>query len=293
MSNNLDSGSYVALQGTVHPNTYFQIVERREIDWQLWLDVLRGAVAGAIFRGALEPTLCQQICHNFWHSSALKGKNGGLPAHAKAFIGASITTPPLKAYFEQVERTREALEALFINTGDFYNNLMENIKICLAEQGCCLRLAEYNGRRAAKYKIRSWANVGNLVLAPHDDFGLLKAPHLQGFEISQLDRVVGVVICVENGEGGELHYWNISPDDETRKALGFKSANANYDSVGFPLEALQEFDKITVRICPGDVYLFDTSKVHAVGCKADDSANRTTILWSMAFRDPTTVLHWA
>jgi hypothetical protein len=281
------------LQGTVHPDTYFQIVERQEIDWQLWVDALRGAVAGAIFRGALEPRLCEQICHNFWHSSALKGKDAGLPAHAKAFIGAQIGTPPLEAYFEQAERIRNDLEALFTNTDDFYNTLIENIRRHLADQGCRLRVAEYSGRQAAKYKIRSWTNVGDRVLAPHDDFGVLKGPHLQGFEVSQLDRVINVLICVENGEGGELHYWNISPNDETREALGFKSANTYYDSFGFPLEALEEFDKITVPIRAGDIYLFDSSKVHAVGCKTDNSVNRTTIAWSMAFRDPTTVLHWA
>jgi hypothetical protein len=293
MFNNLGFDSFISLQGTVHPDTYFQIVERREIDWQLWVNVLRGTVAGAIFRGALEPALCRQIVRNFWQSSVLKGKGDGLPAHAKAFIGAPLYTPPLEAYFEQVERIREDLEALFTDTGDFYNTLMENLRSYLADQGCSLRVAEYRGRQAAKYKIRSWANVGNVVLAPHDDFGVLKAPHLQDFEVSQLDRVVGVLICVENGQGGELHYWNISPNDETRDTLGFKSAAARYDSFGFPLEALKEFDKITVPIGPGDIYLFDVSKVHAVGGKTDDSVNRTTIAWSMAFRDPTTVLHWA
>jgi hypothetical protein len=293
MSTNVGFDSSIMLQGTIHPDAYFQIVEREEIDWQLWIDVLRGTVAGAIFRGALEPRLCGQICQNFWQSSVLKGKGDGLPAHAKAFIGASIITPPLEAYFEQVERVREDLEALFTNTGDFYNSLIENIRRQLADQGCSLRVAEHNGRQAAKCKIRSWANVGNLVLAPHDDFWLLKAPHLQEFEVSQLDRVVGVLICVENGEGGELHYWNISPNDETREVLGFKSKNAGYDSFGYPLEALEDYGKITVPIRAGDVYLFDSSKVHAVGSKADDSVNRTTIAWSMAFRDPTTVLYWA
>ncbi|AFZ18742.1 hypothetical protein [Allocoleopsis franciscana] len=287
MTDVLSSTPSIQLQGIVHPDSYFQIVEKNEIDWQLWIDVLRGKVAGAIFRGVVNQEIRQQICHNFWHSVSLKQKSDGLPAHAKAFIGASLSKS-LEFYSEEVERTSQDIEALFDNTGDFYLFLLDNIKKHLADRGCSLRVAEYNGRQAGKYKMRSWLNTGDFVIVPHDDSGVLKAHHLQGFEVGQIDRVVGVLICLENGEGGDLHYWNISPNDETREALGFKS-----DSFGYPLEALADFDKITVPICPGDIYLFDVTKVHAVGAKTDDEVNRTTISWSMGFLDPKTVLHWA
>ena len=136
--------------------------------------------------------------------------------------------------------------------------------------------------------MRSWANTGDFVIVPHDDFGLLKASHLKGFEVATLDRVVGHLMCLENGAGGELQYWNISPNDETREALGFE-----YDSFGYPLHSLASFDKITLPIKPGDIYLFDVTKVHAVGAKANDQVNRSTIAWSMGFLDPKTVLYWA
>jgi hypothetical protein len=287
MSEVLSSSPSIQIQGIVHPDSYFQIVEKQEIDLQLWIDVLQGKVAGAIFRGVLNQEVRQQICHNFWHSLSLKQKGDGLPAHAKAFIGASLSKP-LEVYYEDVERTRQDVEALFDNTGDFYLFLIDNIKKHLADQGCSLRVAEHNGRQAGKYKMRSWANTGDFVIVPHDDSGVLKAPHLQGFEVGQIDRVVGVLICLENGEGGDLHYWNISPNNETREALGFKS-----DSFGYPLKSLANFDKITLPIRPGDIYLFDVTKVHAVGAKADDEVNRSTIAWSMGFLDPTTVLYWA
>jgi hypothetical protein len=285
--------SSITLQGTVHSDSYFQILERREIDWQAWIDVLRGKVAGAIFRGVLRQELCQQICHNFWHGATLEGESVSLPAHAKAFLGASIGKPPLESYFREVEKNRKDVESLFVNTGDFYRSLIEDMRRHLADEGCSLRVAEHNGRQAGKYKIRSWRNTGNFVIVPHDDVGVLKAPHLRDFEVGKLDRVIGVLICLENGTGGDLHYWNISPDDETREALGFKSESTNYDSFGYPLEALGDFDKITLPINAGDIYLFDVTKVHAVGCKTNDEVNRTTIAWSMGFLDPTTVLHWA
>ena len=91
MSEVLSSSHSIQLQGIVHPDSYFQIVERNELDWQLWIDVLQGKVAGAIFRGVVNQELRQQICHNFWHSISLKQKGDGLPAHAKAFIGASFS----------------------------------------------------------------------------------------------------------------------------------------------------------------------------------------------------------
>lgn len=288
-----DWDSSITLQGTVHPDSYFQILERRGIDWQVWINVLRGKVAGAIFRGALGKELCQQIRDNFWHTFSLMKEGVILPAHSKAFMGAFMGKPPLESYFEEVEKSREGIESLFANTGDFYRSLIEEIRGHLASQGCSLRVAESNGRQAGKCKIRSWRNTGDFVIVPHDDVGLLKAPHLRDFEVGQLDRVVGVLICLENGTGGDLHYWNISPNDETREAFGFKSEDANYDSFGYPLEALGDFDKISLPIHAGDIYLFDVTNVHAVGQKTDDEVNRTTISWSMGFCDPTTVLYWA
>jgi hypothetical protein len=282
----------ITIRGHTHSASYFQIVETRGIDWRLWVDVVCGKIAGAMFREALEPELCQQVCHNFWHSPALKRQSDGLPAHARAFVGASLSKPPLESYLQEVARIHPYLDELFAHTGDFYNQLIGNVSKHLAKQGYSLRVAEHNGRQAAKYKMRSWANTAGFVIVPHDDFGYLKAPHLRDFEVGQVDRVVNIVICLENGEGGELLYWNICPNDETREVLGFKSASARYDSFGYPLEALANFDKITLPIRAGDLYLFDVANVHAVGDKKDDEAKRTTLIWSAGFRDAATVLHW-
>jgi hypothetical protein len=283
----------ITLRGLTHPRSYFQIVENEGIDWQLWVDVVCGDIAGAMFRRTLEPELCEQICHNFWHSPALKRQSDGLPAHARAFVGASLGTPPLESYFEQVARMRPYLDGLFAGTGGLYNELLGNISKHLAERGYSLRLAEYNGHQAAKFKMRSRLNTGGFVIVPHDDFGLLTAPHLRDFEVGQVDRVLNVVICLENGEGGELQYWNICPNDETREVLGFKSPSARYDSFGYPLEALADFEKITMPIRAGDMYLFDVSNVHAVGHKKDDRVKRTTLIWSTGLRDTATALYAA
>lgn len=290
MSEVLSSTPSIQLQGIVHPDSYFQIVERNEIDWQLWIDVLQGKVAGAIFRGILNQELRQQISHNFWHSPSLRLKADGIQAHYKAFLGPFISKP-LEVYLDEAEQTRKDVQGLFANTGDFFQFLIGSIGKHLAAQGCSLRVAEHNGRKAGEYRTRSWTNIntGNFVFAPHDDVGLLNAPHLQGFEIGQLvnGRAVGANICLENGEGGELHYWNISPNDETRETLGIK-----YAGVGYPVAALAEFDKIVLPIRSGDIYVFDLTKVHAVGPQAKEEGERLNISWFMGFRDPTTVIYW-
>lgn len=287
MTSALGSTPSIEIQGTVHSGSYFQIVEKNGIDWQLWLDVLQGKVAGAIFREAVNKEVRQQICDNFWQHIASKPKENSLPAHAKAFVGASLSKS-IEAYCQQAEQTRQDISGLFDNTGDFFEYLMGNIRESLVQQGFSLRIAEYNGIQAGKCKMRSWANTGDFVLVPHDDFGVLKASHLKNFEVGTIDRVVGHLMCLENGAGGELQYWNISPNDETREALGFE-----YDSFGYPVDSLAKFDKITLPIKPGDIYLFDVTKVHAVGAKANDEVNRSTIAWSMGFLDPQTVLYWA
>ncbi|MEE4495565.1 hypothetical protein [Streptomyces sp. BE230] len=42
----------------------------------------------------------------------------------------------------------------------------------------------------------------------------------------------------------------------------------------------------------GDMYVFDVSKVHAVGRREEEGTYRSTIQWSMSFLDSTTVLQW-
>ena len=151
MTSALSSTPSIEIQGTVHPDSYFQIVEKNGIDWQLWLDVLQGKVAGAMFRGAVNEEVRQQICGNFWQQIASKPKDDSLPAHAKAFVGTSIGKP-IEVYCQQAEQTRQDIAALFDNTGDFFEYLMGNIRERLAQQGCSLRIAEYNGTRPENVK---------------------------------------------------------------------------------------------------------------------------------------------
>lgn len=247
MTNVFSSTSSIQLQGTVHPDSYFQIVEKNEIDWQLWIDVLQGQVAGAIFRDVLTPELRQQISHNFWHSSTLMQKGKDLPSdyHYEALLGPCIGiigSQTLEFYFSELERSRQDMEKLFDNTDDFFRSLIGNLREHLNNQGIFVRAAEYKGTKAAEYKMRCClgSTTTDFVLTPHDDIGFFRSSRLKDFEVSQLvnRRLIAAMFCLENGGGGELHYWNLRVNDETREALGFQKDD---DSYGYSLELLANF----------------------------------------------------
>ena len=93
--------------------------------------------------------------------------------------------------------------------------------------------------------MRSWCDSGNFALEPHDDAAQLKTQLQAGFEISKtLDYTpVAVNICLQNGEGGALHYWNYEPDNNARKSLGLVETGYPY-----PVELLEPFDRIKLRV---------------------------------------------
>lgn len=284
----------IQLQGTVHPDSYFQIVERNKIDWQLWVDVLLGKVAGAIFRDVLNPELRQQICQNFWHSSTLMQKGKDLPSdyHYEALLGPSFTVAVLQSpefYLAELERSSQDLEQLFGNTDNFFMSLMGNLREHLAKQRISLRQAEYNRRKTARYKMRCLGNAAEeFVLVPHDDNGPYKNPRFKDFEVNRLlnRRMIAVMMCIENGEGGELHYWNLCVNDETIDTLGFQG-----DNFGYPLQSLANFPKIVLPIHSGDLYLFDATNVHAIG-DVPPGQKRLAISSFMGLLDSKTAIYW-
>ncbi|MFE1548238.1 hypothetical protein [Streptomyces sp. NPDC058718] len=285
-----DRPAPVRLTGDVHPDDYFRFVERDEIDWEVWTDVLRGKVAGAAFRGVLAPDVCEQIRRNFWSSPVLERPAAGTSRNGHTCGAPLLGSKGLDQYLEAAEQVRAAVDDLFADTGDgAVPALLDIYREHLERQGVRLRLAEHRGRRAGTFKMRSRENSGPFQLAPHDDADPLRhAPHLDGFEVQRAEHICGAVACVENGPGGDLVVWNISPDLESRRALGF-----GYDSKGYPVESLDAFPKLTVPVGAGDIIVFDVSKVHAVGRKEQDGTYRSTIQWNMSFLDATTVLQWS
>jgi hypothetical protein len=281
----------VKLTGVVHSHDYFRFVARDGIDWDVWSDVLKGKVVGARFRGVLDEEACEQIARKFWGSPVLQRPHDAKKGYRYGpdFVGASS----LDGYLEEAERARPHIDAMLDVPGHrSLPSLCEEYRAYLAEQGVAFRLAAHEGRRAGAFKLRARTATGgteSFALVPHDDAeAIRRTPHLKGFEIQRAGHICGVVACVENGPGGELLCWNVYPDRESRRALGF-----DYDSHGYPAESLAAFQRITVPVRPGDINVFDMGIVHAVGWPGPEGSHRCTVQWGMAYLDATTVLQWS
>ncbi|MFG2226540.1 hypothetical protein [Streptomyces sp. NPDC048644] len=279
----------IRLTGQVHPGDYFRFVERDELDWQAWTDVLRGKVAGAVFRGVLPPDVCERIRRNFWSSPMRRSREHGV-RDVDAWCGNHLfNASSLDWYLDEADRARSTLEALCAGPGPTPRSLLAEYGDHLAGQGVRLRLAEHRGRRAAPFRLRSRADGDALVLAPHDDAEAIRhARHIDGCEVQRVSRLCNALMCVENGSGGELLYWNISPDRESRHAFGMSD-----DSYGYPIESLSGIEQLTVPVHAGDVYIFDTANVHAVAPCSSDGVFRTTINLLMGALDAETILYWS
>ncbi|HEY3756651.1 MAG TPA: hypothetical protein VGL42_10925 [Opitutaceae bacterium] len=276
----------VRVTGTSGGPEFFQIIERREFAAADVLRVLRGEVAGVIFRGAIDPESCERIKRNFWSNPMRRQRGDSVPAH---YLGTYHYGKELDLYFSEAETTRDAVAAVFAGGSNIYAQMRGEISSALAQQGVALRVAEMNGRRAGDFVMRSWSASGQFALAAHDDAAQLTARRQAGFEIQEVvpNAVTAVNLCLENGSGGELVYWNVIPDDATRRALGV-------EETGYPYAAdlLTEYTKIELPIHRGDVYFFNGKYVHAVRASAGAGAQRSTISLLMGFKDPKTVVTW-
>ncbi|MFF7636339.1 hypothetical protein ACFZB9_24805 [Kitasatospora sp. NPDC008050] len=267
---------------------YFRFLERTGVDWDAWWEVLCGRVAGAIFRGALTPEVCERTCRRFWSSPLLSSPNTtrGTERAVGPLLLASDT---LDGYLTESERTRTGLAEICGGPGRTLPALLDEWQTYLADRGVGLRLAEHEGRTAGSFKIRSRADSESFGLLPHDDamhnWGL---PHLLDFEIQGVKHVCNTLLCLENGPGGELVYWNAAFGPEDRRALGMRP-----DSYGYPLEALSGVERITLPIHAGDMYMFDGGNVHAVAASGTADVHRTMALWITGQLDDGTILQWA
>ena len=111
-----------------------------------------------------------------------------------------------------------------------------------------------------------------------------------GIDYDALARVHPAVITVSlsaYGEGGELVYWNVEPDDATRRALGVEETGHPYAA-----ELLNDFPKIELPIHTGAAYFFNGKLVHGVRAQTRPGEFRSTISLLMGFLDPQTVIYW-
>lgn len=281
-----DSSTDRSLTGREGDSTYFQFEECGELRPELIVDVLRGRLAGVVFRGVVPRATCTELTSRFLNSPARRARGADVPGE---FIGAFHYTKTTDDYLDEAAAVREALNEVLDIPASPLALLWQGLAEVLARDGVELRLARHGEREACPVILRSWTGEAEFALAPHEDLGQCTEPGQAGFEIQRAveHHIVAMNICLENGAGGRLVVWNIQPDLESRYRLGL-----HYTGHPYPLESLDGFDAVSLDVHPGDIYLFNGAHIHAVEPSGDPAVRRITMSGLLGFIDSRTVVTW-
>jgi hypothetical protein len=274
------------LTGWSGDSRYFAFREADEIRPDDLVDVLRGRLAGVIFRGVVSPETCGQLTARFWDSPARKRRGVEAPGF---YLGTYHYHKPTRQYLDESEEVAAALASVLDVPNEPVGLVRAALSSALGREDMTLRLAQHEGRQACQALLRSWHGAGTFALAPHEDRSQCTEPKQADFEIQRAadHQVMALNVCIENGGGGRLAMWNIQPDEECRRRLG-----VHYTGSPYPIETLEGIEMMWVDIRPGDVYLFNGGLVHAVEPNSNPAERRTTLACLFSFIDEHTVVSW-
>ena len=266
---------------------FFFFYEEEKFDPEKMFKVLAGEVAGCIFRNIIPKKVCKRISKNFWKSDLLRKREDNVPAF---YLGTYHYGKNLEKYIEEASENNKISSTLFNNTENILEDIIGALYSCLLNKNIFLRSAEYKGREAGRFLMRSWSNHGVYSLDPHEDLSQCYNVEQRGFEIqSTVDyEIVAVNICIENKEGGNLHYWDVQPDANSRKKLGLEQTGYPY-----PIDILSGYKKMIIPIRTGDIYCFNGKNIHAVDTLTELRGNRSTLSFLMGFKDKNTAIYWS
>jgi len=265
---------------------YFRFAEFAEFRPEAVVDVLRGRVAGAVFREMVPPRTRTELARRFWASPMRRVRSADATGY---YLGAYHYHRTTAEYLDETERVAAALDEVLDVADDplavFYDGLARVLK----DEGVTVRLAEHEGRQACRGLLRSWHGQGRYTLDPHEDLSQCTEPKQADFEIQRVTGYhgAGLNICLENGAGGRLAFWNIRPDQASKRRLGL-----HYTGHPYPLETLAGIDMLWHEVKAGDVYVFNGAHVHAIERCAQESQRRTTLAGILGFIDDKTLVSW-
>jgi hypothetical protein len=272
--------------GTSCPPEAFQFLTPAALNPEDITRVLRGDAVGCLFRGAIDPDVCRRVARNFRDHPRLRRRSDDVPAY---FLGTYHYRKPLALYLDEAAAFRDTMHDVFDGCDNVFRRVMSSVTSALAAEAITFRVAGHEGAAASEFVMRSWSGSGQFSLEPHDDAAQLTHPLQRGFEIQRVAApLVAFNMCLENPGAGELHFWNIVPDEATRVRLGLQETGYPY-----PLDVLKGIDRLVVPIHAGDIYFFNGKHVHAVGAQAEATGYRSTISGLMGFLDPRTVIYWS
>lgn len=275
-----------ALGGWSGDADYFRFQEHQGYQPQAVLDVLRGKVLGAVFRGMVPAAVCTELAERFWRNGEARSRDGEAPVR---YIGAYHYHKTTRTYLDECAEVEAALDDVLAVEGDPLTVFYDGLAGALAAEGGTVRRAAHEGREACRGVLRSWFGRGEFALLPHEDRGQCGEPQQADFEIQRTadHQICALNICLENGAGGRLGVWNIQPDENSKRRLG-----TVYTGSPYPVEALAGVESAWLTIDPGDVYVFNGSHVHAVEPSEAPDVRRTTLSGLFGFIDDTTVVSW-
>jgi len=274
------------LTGWRGERAYFQFQEHDEFRPESIVDVLRGRVAGVVFRDIVPAALCAELAAGFWASPARRTRGADAPGH---YVGAYHYHKTTAGYLDETAAVKSALDEILDVPGNPLAALHEGLSRVLGDSGVEFRLARHEGREACRATLRSWQGKAQYALDPHEDYGQCTEPRQADFEIQRVvdHQVVAVNMCLQNGAGGRLVVWNIRPDKASRHRLGL-----HYTGSPYPTEYLDGIEPMWLDVHPGDVYVFNGSHVHAVEPGTDSALDRITLSAMLGFIDDRTVVSW-
>jgi hypothetical protein len=264
---------------------YFTFVELDEFQPERVVDVLRGRIAGVIFRGMVRRSACDAIAERFWHSSQLRERGS---EELNYYLGTYHYHKTTAQYLDESAAVADELDHVLDVPGEPLGPFRRGVSDALGPHAT-FRPAEHNGRPACQALLRSWRGSGRFALQPHDDLAQCGEPRQADFEIQRVRgfQPAALNICLENGAGGRLDYWNIKPDEASKRTLGL-----HYTGWPYPLESLAGYEMARIEINQGDVYVFNGGHVHAVEPNTGADVRRTTLAGLFGFVDDRTAVFW-
>lgn len=276
------------ITGYTEDKDFFKFYESDFINYEKIYEVSIGKLAGCIFRNVIPKEACKIIANNFWHYKELEARADGVPGF---YLGTYHYKKDMALYMSESEIANKRLPNLFNGTNHVFEEIINEFSRTLKDKPNqpLIRPAQHNGIEACKFFMRAWKGNGEYALAPHDDSAQCTAEIQRGFEIQKVINhpVVAINMCIENEGDSQLHYWDIQPDIQTKINLGLEEVGYPY-----PLELLENFQRLELDVNPGDVYFFNGKNVHAVSSPRGQDSYRTTIAGLMGFSDNNTIIYW-
>lgn len=264
---------------------YFTFAELDEFQPARVVDVLRGRIAGVIFRGMVSPNACAAIAERFWRSPKLRERGS---EELNFYLGTYHYHKTTAQYLDESAAVAGELAEVLDVPGEPLGTFRRGLSEALAPDAT-FRLAQHNGREACPALLRSWRGTGQFALQPHEDLAQCGEPRQADFEIQRVRgfQPCALNICLENGAGGRLCYWNIKPDEASKRKLGL-----HFTGWPYPPESLADFDMVRLEINQGDAYMFNGGHVHAVESNTVAGVQRTTLAGLFGFVDDSTAVFW-